>query len=233
MRKKDFTLIELLVVIAIIAILAGMIAPALGKVKETANGTSCLSNLKQLSLASIAYTDDFDGILWCSSDGLLYPTLTNTGYLPKKSDIFLCPSRVPRKFKELFQTYAQREFNDLPASAAIRGRVATSIDCEVYLTAKKVSKPVYFLLHGDSRIKSSSKTQSAGSHMCYNADTSHFAVTHGDKANFNFLDGHAEGCTVDDFFAKTKIEFVEWSTNEHLHIFDKFGILKRKSVTAP
>lgn len=60
---RGFTLVELLVVIAIIAILAALLLPTLGRSKAKAEGLTCASNLKQLSLAWQLYADDHEGLL--------------------------------------------------------------------------------------------------------------------------------------------------------------------------
>lgn len=60
MKRSGFTLIELLVVIAIIAILAAILFPVFAQAREKARAVSCLSNMKELALANLMYTQDYD-----------------------------------------------------------------------------------------------------------------------------------------------------------------------------
>jgi prepilin-type N-terminal cleavage/methylation domain-containing protein/prepilin-type processing-associated H-X9-DG protein len=108
--RRGFTLIELLVVIAIIAILAAILFPVFAKAREKARQASCMSNLKQISLALLQYAQDYDETFCRMGSTGLWPDYANLGnfgwdgtnnyhdwavnILPymKNTQVFVCPS---------------------------------------------------------------------------------------------------------------------------------------------
>ncbi len=141
-RNKGFTLIELLVVIAIIAILIGLLLPAVQKVREAANKTTCMNNLKQLALAAANFE---------SSTGL-YP-VNSTGTLGATSAPFSAGYVIEfLPFIEqdnLFNMYDRNANWNAPSNEAVRMTKVKTFVCPSTIRTREAFE--YTTVNGSSQ----------------------------------------------------------------------------------
>ena len=199
-RRQFFTLIELLVVIAIIAILAGMLLPALNKSRDSARSSQCLGNTKEIARVFLAYSSDYDEYLpspWTikqhAVDKQFYKTLSslyNVSYgKANRSTIYCCPNYQ--------KGYADGQFNTSYGINVFGFFGSESPAADAVLKHKKITKftaASSTCMIGDNynhwRVDYNGTAESITDQNMFTK--SYITFRHNSKANFAFIDGHSE-----------------------------------------
>lgn len=207
LKKSIFTLIELLIVIAIIAILAGMLLPALNKAREKARQIQCVNNLKQIGTSLAMYLGDNNQIcppmfynawqhpLWFESMEGVLPGKNTDGYY--NGTVLCCPS-ITKNVDNAGYGCNERWIGH-GGDAADNGGMFTHYGEHPAFNVGRVRNPSEFVSIMDSRgfwyVKSEEFANSAKDRE--NDIPTPFPGQHGEMSNFLFVDGHSTGIRCD------------------------------------
>jgi prepilin-type N-terminal cleavage/methylation domain-containing protein/prepilin-type processing-associated H-X9-DG protein len=223
--KKGFTLIELLVVIAIIAILAAILFPVFARARENARRASCQSNLKQIGLGMLQYSQDYDekyvpprnhfngyGVTWmnviqpyvkskqlflCPSDTMPATNYANTGYW--QTDLAVPPADKIRSSYGYNMGFQNGGTYDGVAQAAVTS-VATTVMVTDGVAQAEIGKPAHQWTQKTHAFLISPNPATGMSTQATNYDEGAPHERHLETTNVLFADGHVKARKVLSFY---------------------------------
>jgi prepilin-type N-terminal cleavage/methylation domain-containing protein/prepilin-type processing-associated H-X9-DG protein len=204
-RLKAFTLIELLVVIAIIAILAAILFPVFARARENARRASCMSNLKQISLGMLQYTQDYDEHFPKYRVPAAYSNFTANPYgwaealqpYIKSVQIFQCPSETTAFDATQLPSNTLSDYTDYAYNIWIGGGYISSTSgnllASIGLSQAALTSPSLTVLLIDYAPRDSSSYLATVSSLVNGRVNQTILVPrHLDGTNMAFADGHVK-----------------------------------------